>query len=589
MKKYGVLFIILMLLLSTAVYAEVPDYSMFSDVPEDSWAKEYIYKLKELGITSGQGNGLFGYNSNISRAEFLTFLIRVLNADIKLEQPNNQQVFSDVGADRWHYPYVSAGLENSIIVAKEYPDNRFQPDKKITREEMAVMIIRALGYDYLAKLVKDEPGVIQFGDVQSSKGYIALAKDFGIISGRSSESFAPEGNALRQEAAAMLIRMYETMNHKISSLNGFYAIKASTQMDKIKIFDTVGFGWSRLEYNDQTNLVEVNTKEAPNKEFRVPEGAEKPVNEAEKNHVKKYMMIFANNDTSIPVDDEKVGLISFMLSDDQSTQQVISKMVEMTENIEKDGFKISFDGIVVDFEGLRDSGKDKQAFVDFLRILQKELKQEGKDLIVCVNPIRQKGQAYYDGYDFKAIGEIADKVILMAHDYEPKNIRPEEQSAFTAETPTPLAPVKDIYFALKYVASQEWGIPKEKLMLQINFGSAQWNFKDGALENSIPYTLSSYQILRDRMSDANITDKQFEYWNNLQSPSFTFTDPSSGVKKVIWYEDVRSVKAKIQLAEMFGIDGISVWRLGIIPDMGDVPGQQPYYLDVMPLFEGISK
>ena len=38
----------------------------------------------------------------------------------------------------------------------------------------------------------------------------------------------------------------------------------------------------------------------------------------------------------------------------------------------------------------------------------------------------------------------------------------------------------------------------------------------------------------------------------------------------VWYEDAQSIMAKVNLAHMFGVDGLSIWRLGIIPDYADV-------------------
>ncbi|MDK2809582.1 MAG: hypothetical protein PWR27_291 [Petroclostridium sp.] len=592
MKKYLVMLIVLSMLLTmpfaSNTFAQPENSEEFIDVPRDSWAKEYIYKLKELNIANGKGNGIFGYDDHITRAEFLTFLVRILGIDI-----NNQErsdVFSDVKLTDWYYPYVNAGLKNSIIVAEEYLGNKFEPGKDITREEMAVMIVRALQYDYLAQLLGAEPEIIQFKDVQSYKGYIAVAKDFGIITGKNAHSFAPQGNALRQEAAAMLVRMYNVLNHKIQSLNGFYAIKAYPQINKMNVFDTVSFGWSRLEYNAKTGLVELATNFQTNKDFWIPEAFEEPIAEAEKNRLKKYIMVFATNENKVNINNENIGLISLLLSNHQSVQNVKESIINLVNNMQKDGVTLNFDGVVVDFEALKDSGEDKKRFVDFLSELKQELDKKDKELIVSVNPKRQPEQVFYDGYDFKSIGEIADKVILMAHDYEPKKLREEEISYFTSETPTPLAPIKDIYYALKYAVDPQTGIPRDKLVLQINFGTAQWNFKDGKLENTVPYTLSSYQILKDRMTDGSIKDKQFKYSNTMQSPTFTFTDPNTGVKKVIWYEDYRSVEAKIRMAKIFGINGISVWRLGIVPDFEDSQQQeQPHYLNLWPLFESISK
>jgi spore germination protein YaaH len=60
-----------------------------------------------------------------------------------------------------------------------------------------------------------------------------------------------------------------------------------------------------------------------------------------------------------------------------------------------------------------------------------------------------------------------------------------------------------------------------------------------------------------------------KYSEKLQNPWLTYYNGSDGTNNIIWYEDSRSVLAKIQLAKMFGINGISLWRLGNIPDFED--------------------
>ena len=58
----------------------------------------------------------------------------------------------------------------------------------------------------------------------------------------------------------------------------------------------------------------------------------------------------------------------------------------------------------------------KQEFNTFLKELREKL-DKSKKLYVTVPPVLSKGQLYYDGYDCRTIGGIADKVVLMAHDY----------------------------------------------------------------------------------------------------------------------------------------------------------------------------
>ena len=67
-----------------------------------------------------------------------------------------------------------------------------------------------------------------------------------------------------------------------------------------------------------------------------------------------------------------------------------------------------------------------------------------------------------------------------------------------------------------------------------------------------------YQRLIDPRTTMN-------YSTQYDNPYLTFTN-ESGIENVLWYEDERSIAAKLGLAKMFGVNGVSVWRLGLIPD-----------------------
>ncbi len=584
MKRYLVLLMMILLMAmsapSPAVFAGGEG---FIDVPKGDWSEVYIYQLKELNITTGKGKGVFGYNEYITRGEFLTFLIRTL--DIDTDIPRAAQSFADVKTYHWYAPFVNAGLSKEIILMDEYPGERFVPNQFITREEMAVMIIRALDYEYLAKLIEPQPS--RFDDVKNYKGHIALAKDLGIINGKSERLFVPRDNALRQEAAAMLIRMYNALNYRVGDLNGFYAIDSYSQIDKTSVFDTVSYGWSRIQYSPKSGQVELTTGlSASDYPFYIPEGYQKAIDEADENGVEKYLMVFGTNEEVIEADEERIGIISRLLGDAKATQNLIESVSKQVYDGQQDELAIGFDGVVIDFEALRDVKNDKAQFVSFLAALKEELKKGNKKLVVCVHPKREPGQRFFDGYDYKQIGEIADKVILMAHDYAPHRLKESEKAFFTGDTP--LAPIKDIYYALRYATDKEQGIPRDKLLLQVSFDTVQWQFQNGEIMNDTAYH-PTYDIVKERMKDHLVRNKEINYSTVSQTPYFVFEERNKRIRNIIWYEDARSIQAKIDLANMFGLRGISVWRLGSIPDFEDSKSQrQSHYLNVWPLFEDIK-
>ena len=553
----------------------------FNDVPKGHFFEEYIYKLKELNITNGIGNGSFGFDMDITRAEFLTFLVRLQGQEV--DKGLNTEMFKDIKTDIWYYPYINMGLKNKTILSNEYTDGNFYPNKPITREEMAVMIVRAMNYDSMAEAVNNQTS--QFEDVKQSVGYIELAKDFGIINGRSKVIFDPGAKATKQEAAAMLIRMYNNNNNKLDIINGFYAIKSIDQADKINSLDTVAYGWSRLDYNENAKQIELTTlNKNGGQPYYVPKDFQLVANDTNNKDTSKYLMVFGSNEDTVNINGKEEKLVSLLLNNDAAVDKLVGNLSALTNSLSVGDNATAFDGIVIDFEGLRDNGVDKQRFVKFLEKLNAQLDANGKKLMVCINAPREAGQQYYNGYDFTAIGQLADYVVLMAHDYEPKNLSAQEMEYFKGETP--LTPIKDIYLAIKNTLNGGTGIPKEKLLLQVSFSAAQWQFDmSGIVLNSSPYT-PDYTKIVNRMKDANTIIKSFNYSETYQAPYLSYE--AEGVRNIIWYEDERSVAAKAKLAKKFGIKGLSFWRLGTIPDFSGVENDA-YNLDMMNYIQSLNK
>jgi spore germination protein YaaH len=70
------------------------------------------------------------------------------------------------------------------------------------------------------------------------------------------------------------------------------------------------------------------------------------------------------------------------------------------------------------------------------------------------------------------------------------------------------------------------------------------------------------------------------YSNLSQSPNIKYYDSTDSTDNVLWYENSQSIQAKIDLAKMFGINGLSLWRLGVVPDYANPDDGKDIDLDV---------
>ena len=201
-KRVFSLLLALSLTLGLAVSASAADTG-YSDVPEGHWSAESVRRATELGLFNGVGGGKFGRGQPISRAAFVTALVRLFDWQ---EITPTQATFTDVTADRWFYSAVETACANGAVVAI---GKNFRPTDNLSREEMAVMLVRGLGYASLAGAAARYSS--PFTDVSVSRGFITVAYDMGIMSGIGDGKFAPDAPATREQAAAVLVRVYDRL------------------------------------------------------------------------------------------------------------------------------------------------------------------------------------------------------------------------------------------------------------------------------------------------------------------------------------------------------------------------------------------
>jgi len=188
----------------TAVPAHARD---FADIA-GHWARGDIMALADKGIIDGVTATEFKPEEKITRAQFAKLLTAALK--IKAEQ-NTGISFQDVPAGAWYRDYVTAAVKAGLIMG--YSDDIFAPDDNITREQMAVIISRALKMKSTADLSHSvtEQIIDKFkdkGDISPWAGNeIYLAVSCGIVSGVSEDTFAPQVTATRAETAAMILRL----------------------------------------------------------------------------------------------------------------------------------------------------------------------------------------------------------------------------------------------------------------------------------------------------------------------------------------------------------------------------------------------
>ncbi|TKI59410.1 S-layer homology domain-containing protein [Brevibacillus antibioticus] len=111
----------------------------------DADMEKTVKRLEALGLVSGYGNGEYGVDKTITRAEFATLVVRAraLEQGAKLAQFNT--TFSDVRSTDWFAGFVNVASGQEII--KGFPNKTFKPQDQVTYAQAVTMIVRALGYE----------------------------------------------------------------------------------------------------------------------------------------------------------------------------------------------------------------------------------------------------------------------------------------------------------------------------------------------------------------------------------------------------------------------------------------------------------
>ncbi len=226
-------------------------------------------------------------------------------------------------------------------------------------------------------------------------------------------------------------------------------------------------------------------------------------------------------------------LVKVLTENDVIQEKVIDQLYRAVED---NGYA----GVNIDFEYILPENKVK--FAQFVGRVRKQMSEGGYRTSVAVAPKvseTQKG-LLVEGLDYYLLGENADYVFLMTYEW-----------GYTYGPPMAVAPADKVRQVLEYAVTK---IPEEKLIMGIPNYGYDW---------PLPYergmtrarTIGNVEAVRI----AAETAVEIRYAQIAQSPWFTYVD--AGQSHEVWFEDPRSIMAKIDLAREFGISGIVYWNL----------------------------
>ncbi len=227
------------------------------------------------------------------------------------------------------------------------------------------------------------------------------------------------------------------------------------------------------------------------------------------------------------------GLIQ-ILSENETVQDNLIE--NLLETVREKGYV----GVDVDFEYIRP--EDRVGYADFVNRLRETMNENGYRVSVALAPKTssyQKG-LLYEAMDYHLLGQSANTVFLMTYEW-----------GYTYGPPLPVAPLPNVRQVLEYALTE---IPKEKIVLGIpNYGySWPLPYERGVTKARLIGNVEANVIAAER-------GVEIQYDERYLSPFLYYE--IGGRRYEVWFEDVRSIYAKLQLAAEKDIRGVGYWNL----------------------------
>ncbi len=215
---------------------------------------------------------------------------------------------------------------------------------------------------------------------------------------------------------------------------------------------------------------------------------------------------------------------------DKVISNILNKMAEK-----------GYGGLDIDFEFV--NAEDKEAYVNFVSKTTTALNQRGYTVNVDLAPKTSATQSgtLYEGHDYRALGEAADTVMVMTYEW-----------GYTYSEPMAVAPIDQVRKVLEYAISE---IPNEKIYMGIPNYGYDWRlpYEKGVTKARLVGNEEAISLAAENNAEIMFDEKS-------QTPYFTYTGSDRAMHEV-WFEDIRSIKAKFDLVDEFGLRGAGYWNL----------------------------
>lgn len=188
----------------------MPGVALASDI-DGHWGEASLQQWADYGVLQGYGDGNYGPNDHITRAELVTLLDRVMDY-----QNSASNTFEDLD-DNWYTENVLKGVAAGIITGDQNGTDLIRPNDHLTREEAAAIFARVMGLDTAAA---PSAGFVDQDKIADwATGSVNAMKAAGYVNGFEG-SFNPTDNLTRAEAVTILDNIFSDLYQSAGEFTG---------------------------------------------------------------------------------------------------------------------------------------------------------------------------------------------------------------------------------------------------------------------------------------------------------------------------------------------------------------------------------
>ena len=222
-----------------------------------------------------------------------------------------------------------------------------------------------------------------------------------------------------------------------------------------------------------------------------------------------------------------------ILSNEMLQDRLISNLITLLRNK-------GYAGVDIDFEYVYPM--DKDLYNAFLEKAVEKLHEEEFIVTTAVAPKVRENQTgvLYEAHDYVKHGQLADHVIIMTYEW-----------GYTYGPPMAVAPLNQVERVIQYAVT---AIPSKKILMGIPNYGYDWTlpYEPGRPAKSISNTAAVALAVEKGV--------EIQFDPVAKAPYFYYKD-DNGSLHVVWFEDARSIQAKLELVTKYDLGGVSFWTI----------------------------